>query len=457
MNLLDQNIVTPHLQDLHHKPQFEMESGESPNTTHNIGRYLLDRELGRGSMGKVYLAYDPFIDRMVAIKTALSTPNRIHSIDEIQQRFFNEARAAGKLMHPNIVALYDALVEKNNFYLVMEYVAGTTLKEYRSKKSELPLEESINIIFQCAKALDFAHSNGIIHRDIKPSNILVSNNAEAKITDFSIAVVEGFSNPDHSGSFTGSVFYMPPELLREEQVTAQSDIFSLGVVMYEIISGVKPFVGDTEVAVFYNILNSDPEPLSTHRKNIPDSLERIVSRALEKDPAYRYQSGSELASDLSESYDKIRFLEDKINYQEKFTALKRLNFFKDFTIEELGEVLKTTLWLEHEADTHIITDGEIDDCFYIIVIGEVVVSKEGKSLAYLKQGDCFGEMAYLGKTKRTADIKALEKTVLMKVNTSIMERTSLNTQNRFYKVFSRTLIERLSSANRVIAAYQEKA
>ena len=454
--MLDYNIMTLHLQDLHSNTQLEFDPIESSDVTQKIGRYILDRELGRGSMGKVHLVHDPFIGRRAAIKTALTTPNSIHSIDEIQQRFFNEARASGKLMHPNIVALYDAFIEKNNFYLVMEYVEGTTLKEYCRKKSRLSLEEAVSIIFQCAKALDYAHINGIIHRDIKPNNILISSGGEAKITDFSIAVVEGLSIPFKSGSFTGSVFYTPPELLREEQVSAQSDIFSLGVVMYEIIAGIKPFVGDTEVAVFYNILNKEPEPLKSHQKDIPDSLELIVSRALEKDPMNRYRSGSELASDLIKFNDNIRFLEDDIDFQEKFRALKKLSFFESFSDNELGEVLKATKWLQHSADTDIITEGEIDDCFYIIVKGEVSVSKGGKSLAYLRQGDCFGEMAYLGKTKRTADIKALKETVLMKVNASIMEGTSQNTQNRFYKVFSKTLIERLSRANRVIAKYIEK-
>lgn len=444
-----------HAQDLYSKSQLEFDSINSFNTKPTISRYVLDRELGSGNMGKVYLARDPFIGRMVAIKTALATSNKLASTDEIQQRFFNEARAAGKLIHPNIVALYDALIEKNNFYLVMEYVKGSTLKEYYRRGANRSLEESINIIFQCAKALDYAHNNGIIHRDIKPNNILISENGEAKITDFGIAIVEGYPNANKPGSFTGSVFYTPPELLREEPMTAQSDIFSLGVVMYEILTGTKPFTGDTEVAVFYNILNKDPISMKKHRKEIPDSLERIVFRALEKDPVYRYQNGSELASDLIQFHDKIRYLEDEIDFQEKFNALKKLTFFKEFTNFELKDVLRATQWLQYLPDTDIITEGEIDDCFYIIIWGEVLVSKGIKSLAYLKQGDCFGEMAYLGKTRRTADIKAIKNTVLMKVNSSIMERTTLNTQNRFYKVFSETLIKRLSRANKVIANYEK--
>ena len=404
-------------------------------------------------MGKVYLAHDPFIDRQVAIKTALSTSNSIMGIEEIQQRFFNEARATGKLMHPHIVTLYDTLIEGDTYYLIMEYVEGVTLKQYCQERTLLPLEEAVNFIFQCAKALDYAHKNGIIHRDIKPKNILISKNVGVKISDFGIAVVEELSNSDHSGSgsFTGSVFYTPPELLKGNPLTPQSDLFSLGVVMYEILAGTKPFWGDTEVSIFYQILNKNPEPLRKHRRDIPESLEHVVSRMLEKEPARRYQSGSEIAAELSESYDKIRYTGERIDFQERINALKKLNFFKDFTQTEINEVLKVTQWLQCEADAVIITEGKIDDCFYIIVLGEVAVIKGNKNLALLKQGDCFGEMAILGKTTRTADIKALSKTALMKINASILEETSLNTQNRFFKVFSKTLIQRLAHANQLLS------
>ena len=451
MSELNQNAISPQLKEPYSSDQFALQTGDCKGSYDKIGRYIILKELGRGSMGKVYLAHDPFIDRQVAIKTALFTSNSIMGIEEIQQRFFNEARATGRLMHPHIVTLYDALIEGDTYYLIMEHVEGMTLKEYCQERTVLPLEEAVSIIFQCAKALDYAHNTGIIHRDIKPKNILITENVEVKISDFSIAVVEGLSTSDSFGSFTGSVFYTPPELLQEKPLTPQSDLFSLGVVMYEILTGTKPFSGDTEVAVFYQILNKSPEPLRKYRRDIPESLEHIVSRMLEKDPTRRYQRGSEIAAELSETYDKIRHTDEKIDFQEKFNALKKLNFFKDFTQTEINEVLRVTQWLQCEADSVIVTEGEIDECFYIIVLGEVSVSKGNKNLAVLKQGDCFGEMAILSKTKRTANIKALSKAVLMKINASIMEETSLNTQNRFFKVFSKTLIQRLAYANQMLS------
>jgi len=410
-----------------------------------IGRYQVTRELGHGGMGVVYLAQDPFIDRLVAIKTTLSSlPRDPQGLEQFQQIFFNEAHAAGKLTHPHIVSVYDATVETDRCYLVMEYVDGTTLREHCLEKNLLSLEKVVKIIFQCAKALDYAHQNGVIHRDIKPSNIMISTKGEAKISDFGIATVKGVSAaPPLQGSLTGSVYYASPQQLRNEQITPQTDLFSLGVVMYELLTGTKPFQGDTDVSTLYKITNEDPEPLKKHKHDIPESLERIVVRALEKDLEKRYQTGLQLASELSASFDHLRFLDEEINFEEKFNALKKIGFFKDFTSSELAEVLKTTQWVKYEDSSTIITEGEIEDCFYIIIVGEVMVRKQGKPLAVLKQGDCFGEMAYLGKTTRTATIEALGNTILMKVNASAIDQTSINTQLCFYKVFSTTLIQRL--------------
>jgi serine/threonine protein kinase len=417
----------------------------SPKIPEKIGRYLVTRELGRGGMGVVYLAQDPFIDRLVAIKVTLSSSSKDpQKFEQFQQAFFNEARAAGKLMHPHIVSVYDAMVEKDRCYLVMEYVDGSTLKEYCRGKTLLPLNKALGIIFQCAKGLDYAHQNGVIHRDIKPSNIMVSTTGDAKISDFGIATVEGASGLSRPESFAGSVHYMSPEQLGNEPLTPQSDFFSLGVVMYELLTGTRPFEADTDYATFYKIANTEPPPVRQHRRDVPESLERIVLRALEKDPSKRYRSGLQLASELSASFDHLRHLEEELNFEEKYYALKRLDFFKDFTSGELAEVLDAIEWLKHEATSTIITEGEIEDCFYIIVAGKVIVKKRGTYLNTLRRGDCFGEMAYRGNTTRTATVEAVRDTILIRINGSVIDLMSINTQLRFHKVFAKTLIQRLA-------------
>ena len=395
---------------------------------------------------------DPFIDRMVAIKTHLTkTSKDPKNPERNKQLFFNEARAAGKLTHPHIVSVYDAMWADDACYLIMEYVEGVTLKDSCSEENLLPFDLVLKFSFQCAKALDYAHHFGVIHRDIKPSNIMISTDNEVKISDFGISYMEGATDFEGSDSLTGSASYTSPEQLGHDPLKPQTDIFSLGVVMYELLTGINPFKDDSDVATIYNIVNKAPDPMVTHRKDIPESLERIVMRALEKDLSKRYQSCLQLASDLSSSFDGLRFSDEEINSKEKLNALKKLHFFKEFNSNELIEVLDNTQWLKYNASETVITEGEIEECFYIIVAGEVGVLKEDKQLAVLKQGDCFGEMAYLGKTIRTATIQAITKIILMKINATVIEQTSIATQLCFYKVFSKTLILRLSRTSELLS------
>jgi serine/threonine protein kinase len=283
-----------------------------------------------------------------------------------------------------------------------------------------------------------------MHRDIKPANILISKQNEVKISDFGIAKVIGTDVTIISDKITGSVKYVSPEQLNQQKLTLKTDIFSLGIVTYELLTGYSPFQADSTVAAFYKITNEDPAPIAELREELPGSLQSIVSRALQKAPEERYQSCREMAGELAASFDHLRSLEDEINFEEKFDALSKLEFFKDFSQNELAEILRVTQWVRHGAASNIISEGEIDDVFYIIISGTVRVKKRGKVMAELKQGDCFGEMAHLGHTKRTATIQAYRDTVVMKINSAIIEQTSHNTQLRFYKIFNRTLIQRLA-------------
>jgi len=417
-----------------------------------VGRYQVTRELGRGGMGAVFLAHDPLIDRQAAIKTTVISSSPGDRDPELYKRlFFNEARAAGRLIHPHIVSIYDAIWGDDMSYLIMEYVEGTTLKEYMNKEDTIPFEKVLKYFFQCAKALDYAHQNGVIHRDIKPSNIMVSNKDEVKISDFGIAYVEGTLDLTISESFTGSAHYISPERIRKQLLTQQTDIFSLGVVMYELISGIKPFDAENEMAIFYKIANEDPEPLRRYRIDIPESLEQIINRTLSKNLKERYKSSRQLASDLSTSFDILRFSGEVIDLEEKYNALKKIDFFKDFSAGELKDVINNTQWIKYDPGNDIISEGEIEDCFFIIIVGKVIVKKGAKTLAVLTQGDSFGEMAHLGTTKRTATIKSQADTVLMKINSSIIDQTSINTQLRFYKVFSNTLIRRLTRTSELLS------
>jgi serine/threonine protein kinase len=326
----------------------------------------------------------------------------------------------------------------------MEYVDGTTLKSFARKKNLLSVDRVVKVIYKCAQALEYAHQKGVIHRDIKPANIMISKTGEIKISDFGIAVVDGSQDSIMEGAITASLSYASPELLKQESPGPGSDLFSLGVVAYELLTGVKPFAADTDVAMFYKISNEDPDPIKKYRPDIPDSLERVVSKALRKNPAERYQSGLQMADDLASSFGHMRFLEEEINFEKKFNAVKNIAFFKDFSTSELLQILKATQWLKYDAAVNIISEGEAEDFFYILVTGEASVKKRGQRVSVLKSGDCFGEMALKGDMPRTATIQAVKDSIVMKIGAPFFEQTSLSTQLRFYKVFNRTLIQRLA-------------
>jgi serine/threonine protein kinase len=269
-------------------------------TMDRLGRYEILEELGRGAMGNVYRARDPKIGRVVAIKTVRAFGARPGEDEEYRQRFFREAQAAGNLSHPGIVTIYDVGEEETTQtpYIVMEYIAGRTLESLLTDDScQRPsLDTNIDLVRQLAEALDYAHAQNIVHRDIKPANIIVTLEGRAKITDFGVARLTQ-SEFTVQGQLIGTPAYMSPEQLKGEPVDGRSDLFSLGVILYWLLTGEKPFVGDP-TTVIAKILYGDPTPVSHLNSFLGSEYDRIVSRALAKDPAARYQRGKQLAEEL---------------------------------------------------------------------------------------------------------------------------------------------------------------
>ncbi|MBW2623188.1 MAG: serine/threonine protein kinase, partial [Deltaproteobacteria bacterium] len=251
-----------------------------------IGRYEIMGKLGQGGTGIVYLGKDPYIKRYVAVKISQPTSDRA------RERFFIEAQSAGRLNHPNIVAIHDAGIYRDFCYITMEYIEGPTLEKYCRKKNLLPLDRVIEIIFSVCHALDFAHQQGVIHRDIKPSNIMLDKQGNVKITDFGIAQLT--EQTAKMGIF-GTPSYMSPEQLTDTIAKTESDVFSLGCVLYELLTGRQAFSGDNFFSIMYKIVNEEPEPLLKVRPELPAILEEITHKAIAKDVKERYQSCSDLA------------------------------------------------------------------------------------------------------------------------------------------------------------------
>ncbi len=418
-----------------------------------LGKYDILGEIGRGSMGIVYRAFDPYINREVAVKVAMSEALKDKDTGErFRKMFFNEAHTAGMLRHPNILDIFDAGVDGDSCYIVMELVAsGGTLRPYCRVEKLLPLNQAAEIIFKCAKALDYAHRQGVIHRDIKPSNILVTEDMDVKIADFSIAhAVRQDTTQTMPLGFVGSPRYMSPEQVHEDVITNQTDLFSLGVVAYELITGHHPFGGDSFSALVHKIVNENPPPMSNFRSDAPDVLEKIIRRTLEKNPARRYRMGLDIASDLSMAFTHLERPQEDIAITAKFDRVKRLEFFRGFPDAEIWEIIRASVWMEVDVETSVVVEGEVDESFFIIVDGDVSVSKLGQLVGQLHTGDCFGEMGYLSRIKRTATVKTDGPVSLVKINSTLIEQVSADCQLRFYKVFMKVLIERLSRTTEMV-------
>jgi serine/threonine-protein kinase len=271
-----------------------------------LGRYQVEKELGKGAMGVVYLGRDPKINRVVAIKTmALSQEFEPDELTEVKERFFREAETAGRLNHPNIVTIYDAGEEHDLAYIAMEFLKGKDLTS-RTKSAGLLLPKKVmDIIAKSADALNYAHTQNVVHRDIKPANIMYDEEkGEIKVTDFGIARITD-SSKTKTGLVLGTPSYMSPEQLSGKKVDGRSDLFSLGVTMYQLLAGQLPFQADSMATLMFKIANDPHAPLSALRPELPGCVDQIISKALQKDPEQRYQHGAEFANDVRECAAKF--------------------------------------------------------------------------------------------------------------------------------------------------------
>jgi eukaryotic-like serine/threonine-protein kinase len=269
-----------------------------------IGRYRILGELGRGAMGVVYKAEDPALDRIVALKT-IRLGDEVEGRKEYERRFLQEAKAAGKLTHPNIVTIFDFGEEEDLAYMAMELLEGSDLRS-RMRAGGIPAIEAVEIALQVADGLGFAHETGVVHRDIKPGNIMLLERGAVKIMDFGIARMRHADHKTSTGMVLGTPRYMSPEQIGGQPVDQRSDIFSLGTVLYEMLTRTQLFAGDDVNQIAHNVANAEPTPPSRTNPQVPQIVDFIVARALKKDPAVRYQDAYEMAADLRDALAEMR-------------------------------------------------------------------------------------------------------------------------------------------------------
>jgi len=413
-----------------------------------IGKYEIIREIGYGATSTVYLAFDPFGNQQVAIKLFNVSSNRGPALAKAHRKLLlTEASLVGKLSHPHIVKILDAEMDGALNYMVMEYVEGKTLEFHTEMDHLLPFSTIAEVIYKCCKALEYAQHQGIIHRDIKPANILLSGQNDIKISDFGAAMVMNQQTTLVLG--VGSPAFMSPEQVNDEVLTHQTDIYSLGVTMYQLLTGKLPFEAANNFSLIFQIVNVEPLPPRSFRPEVPTELDAIVMRAMQKDMKLRYQSWEQFAQDLVSFFNLKVLTLTEIYDMEKFDILRSMLFFKSFSDVELWEVLRISEWSKVSRDVHIISDGDVGRKFYILGHGTVRVLKKGHLLSTLSKGDCFGEMAHLSDhvATRTTDVVSESDVTLIAINPEALNIATSECRFQFHDAFLRLLVRRLDEAN----------
>lgn len=409
----------------------------------DIKNYQIIRMLGRGATSNVYLGIDKKTLQLVAIKKM-----RPECSIGIQHKMFAvEASLCGRLKHPNIVSLIEAnSSDAGNTYIVMEYVEGETLEKYSTPDNLLPVETVVEIIRQAAEALNYAFQMGVIHRDVKPANIIVRVDGQVKLTDFGCALLFDSDTTQIAGA--GSLSYMSPEQISGIGLNHQSDIYSLGAVLYRLLTGHKTFNATDNYAAINQIINHPHIPVEIHRVGLPKELIRITDRALQKNLKDRYQDWKEFLSDLYAATEGCR-TESQVDDQTMFDLVSHCEFFKDFLTVEIWEVLRASQWRTFAHNEQIIKDGEHGFSFYILLKGSVVVTKKNRMLNIIQAGDCVGENACLhkGSPIRGATVTAQGEVIALEISKERLEGFSTEVCIRMERAFLRSLNAKLSEAN----------
>jgi tRNA A-37 threonylcarbamoyl transferase component Bud32 len=417
-----------------------------------VGKYDVQKLLGKGSTGTVYLAKDTFTGREVALKTLEPEVFRDERFGSMyRSQFLNEASLAGKLRHPHIVAILDAVVGEESGHIAMELVLGGDLSQHSKPDTLLPPGDVLQIAFKCCGAMDYAYrEQGIVHRDLKPANIMIAGGTDIKIADFGAAFLKK-SQPAQEAAM-GSPYYMAPEQLRGEEPTFHSDMYSLGVVLYELLVGRRPFTADKLEALIEKIQSDEPRAPSALRPSLPRELDAVVLRALRKDPAQRYNTWAQFGVEISKVIGLV-LPASAVADSEKYLALSKVEMLQLLGDAEFWELVGAASWTKRDKGSTIVRENGRGRSFYFLAKGEAKVTKKGRLLSMIHEGECFGEMAYIrgGEEPREATVEASTDVVIAEFEPEKLEALSESAQLHLTRALVRNAVERLALANSRIA------
>jgi tRNA A-37 threonylcarbamoyl transferase component Bud32 len=417
-----------------------------------VGKYDIQKMLGKGSTGTVYLARDQFTGREVALKTIEPEVLRDREFGAVYRtQFQNEASLAGKLRHPHIVAILDAVVGEDSGHIAMELVTGGDLSQYVKPGSLLPPADVLQIGFKCCGAMDYAYrERGIVHRDLKPANIMIARGTEIRIADFGAAFLK--KSQVAQTAAMGSPFYMAPEQIEGRDPTFHSDMYSLGVVLYELLAGRRPFAADRLETLIQHILRSDPPPPSALRPGLPREIDAVVLRAMNKEPAQRYGTWAQFGVELSKLMGLV-MPAGAIPDSEKYLALSKVEMLQLLSDAEFWELAGAGKWSRAAKGKAIVREDGAGASFFFLARGQAKVTRQGRLLNMINEGECFGEMAFIrgGEEPRHATVEAMTDLVLAEFEPDTLEKMSLSAQLHLTRALVRNTVERLALANTRIA------
>ena len=412
-----------------------------------VGKYDVQRMLGKGATGTVYLAKDTFTGKEVALKTIEPEVFRDPEFGTVyRSQFLNEASLAGKLRHPYIVNILDAVVGDDSGHIAMELVTGGDLSKYVTSGKLLPVADVLQIGFKCCGALEYAANQGIVHRDIKPANIMIASGTEVKIADFGAAVLK--KSQVVQTAALGSPYYMSPEAIQGKMLTFHSDMYSMGVVLYELLTGQRPFAGANLEALMAQILKGEPTPPSALRKELPKSIDAVVLRAMKKDPVQRYETWPEFALELAKAGELV-LPPGTIPDSEKYVTLKKVPMLSSLADSELWELARAGNWRRIAKGNLVVQEDAKGKSFFFLAKGEAKVTKKKKLLNMLNSGEYFGEMAYIGggEQPRHASVEAMSDLLLAEFEPAALDQMSLGAQLQLTRALVRNVTDRLALAN----------
>jgi eukaryotic-like serine/threonine-protein kinase len=415
-----------------------------------VGKYDIQKLLGKGATGTVYLARDTFTGKEVALKTIEPEVFRDPEFGTVYRgQLLNEASLAGKLRHPHIVNILDAVVGEDSGHIAMELVMGGDLAAHATPDKLLPVADVLQIGFKCCGALEYAAKEGIVHRDIKPANIMVVSGTEVKIADFGAAILK--KSQVVQTAQMGSPYYMSPEQIQGEDVNFHTDMYSLGVVLYELLVGKKPFIAENLEALMQKIIKYDPLPPSEARKDLPKDIDRVVLRALAKSPAHRYATWGEFALELSRVGQSV-LPAGAIPDSEKYVVLKAVPMLSALSDAELWELARAGRWSRYAKNRAIVREKEKGTSFFFLASGECKVTRQGRLLNMIGAKEFFGEMAYIaGGEARHATVESHTDLLLAEFQPDGLDKMSLGAQLHLMRALVRNVSERLALANTRIA------